>query len=343
MPPVEDHPHKRALTIMAEYDALLTRAVEKLPDPSEPARTALYSRTRASLVDQLRLTRPPGEMEDEIRLLDEAINRFEARFRTMAHEKPTLPSLERSPATSDLMRSDSWLGDLLSRASMDDEPEMPSRPRMTALPDLVPPMPMPVPVPVPVPVSKVVPPMLAPAPQPMNASVTVALKELREKTIQAARGRPPQPGPERSSMSPSPPFQASREPQRGSRDQERPPTRSDELYRALRKLQNDSPGVEASALISEDGLMIASALSPDMEESRVAGMTATLLNLGSRAAVELSRGNVREVIVRGEHGYAILINAGRGALLLALTNETAKLGLVFFDMREAVRSLTKIL
>jgi predicted regulator of Ras-like GTPase activity (Roadblock/LC7/MglB family) len=120
-------------------------------------------------------------------------------------------------------------------------------------------------------------------------------------------------------------------------------SRSDELNRALRKLQNDSPGVEASALISEDGLMIASVLSPDMEESRVAGMTATLLNLGSRAAIELGRGNVREVIVRGENGYAVLINAGRGALLLALTDESAKLGLIFFDMREAVRTIAKIL
>jgi len=125
--------------------------------------------------------------------------------------------------------------------------------------------------------------------------------------------------------------------------QEKPMHRADQLNRTLRKLQHDSPGVEASALISEDGLMIASALSQDMEETRVAGMTATLLNLGSRATIELSRGNVQEVIVRGEHGYAVLISAGRGALLLALTNENAKLGLVFFDMREAVRSLEKVL
>jgi len=324
MPQTEDHPLKHALTIMADYDALLTRAVEKLADPSEYARTALYSRTRASLVAQLRSTRAPADMEDEVRLLDDAINRFETRFRTMAHGKPTPPPLERSPATSDLMRSDSWLGDLLSRASSDDEPEIMARPL----------------IPSPPPVPNVVQSILAPAQKPMNASVSVALKELREKTIQAARSRPPEP--ERSRQMPS--FHI--EPTRGSRelqDKDRPTSRSDELNRALRKLQSDSPGVEASALISEDGLMIASALSPDMEESRVAGMTATLLNLGSRAAIELTRGNVREVIVRGEHGYAILINAGRGALLLALTNETAKLGLVFFDMREAVRSLTKIL
>ena len=119
--------------------------------------------------------------------------------------------------------------------------------------------------------------------------------------------------------------------------------RLDELNRILRKLQTDSPGIETTALISEDGLMIARAETMHMEETRVAGMTATLLNLGTRAAAELSRGPVQEVIVRGEQGYAVVISAGRGALLLAVTNETSKLGLVFFDMREAIRSLQQVL
>jgi len=120
-------------------------------------------------------------------------------------------------------------------------------------------------------------------------------------------------------------------------------SRLDELNRILRKLQTDSPGIESSALISEDGLMIARAETVNMEETRVAGMTATLLNLGTRAAAELSRGPVQEVIVRGEQGYAVVISAGRGALLLAVTNETSKLGLVFFDMREAIRALQQVL
>jgi uncharacterized protein len=119
--------------------------------------------------------------------------------------------------------------------------------------------------------------------------------------------------------------------------------RLDELNRILRKLQNDSPGIESAALISEDGLMIARADTVNMEETRVAGMTATLLNLGTRAAAELARGAVQEVIVRGERGYAVVISAGRGALLLAVTDETSKLGLVFFDMREAIRALQKVL
>ncbi len=92
------------------------------------------------------------------------------------------------------------------------------------------------------------------------------------------------------------------------------------MNRILRKLQIDSPGIETSALISEDGLMIARADNMNMEETRVAGMAATLLNLGTRAAMELSRGSVQEVIVRGENGYAVVLSAGRGTLLLAVTN-----------------------
>jgi predicted regulator of Ras-like GTPase activity (Roadblock/LC7/MglB family) len=119
--------------------------------------------------------------------------------------------------------------------------------------------------------------------------------------------------------------------------------RVDNLNSVLKRLQSGSPDVEASALISDDGLMIASVLPGDIDESRVGGMSATLLSLGIRAATELGRGNVDEVIVRGEKGYAVMLSAGRGVLLLTLANENAKLGLIFFDMREAIHEIKQIL
>jgi predicted regulator of Ras-like GTPase activity (Roadblock/LC7/MglB family) len=107
----------------------------------------------------------------------------------------------------------------------------------------------------------------------------------------------------------------------------------------LAKLQTESAGIEAAALISRSGTMLASALREDMGTTRVAGMAMTLQNLGGRAAVELARGEAREIIVRGDLGYAIMIKAGDRALLLALANENCKLGLVFFDMVEAAKAL----
>lgn len=120
-------------------------------------------------------------------------------------------------------------------------------------------------------------------------------------------------------------------------------SRLESLNKVLKTLQSSSPGVEASALISSDGLMIASALAPEMDGARIAAMAATLLSLGTRAATELRRGEVSEVIVRGEQGYAVMLSAGRGALLLVLATEATPLGLIFFDMREAVKGIKTVL
>jgi predicted regulator of Ras-like GTPase activity (Roadblock/LC7/MglB family) len=120
-------------------------------------------------------------------------------------------------------------------------------------------------------------------------------------------------------------------------------SRLEGLTSILKQLQSSTPGVEASALISTDGLMIASALAQDMDSTRIAAMTATLLSLGTRAATELRRGDVSEVIVRGGTGYAVMISAGRGALLLLLATEATPLGLIFFDMREAVKEIKTVL
>ncbi len=38
-----------------------------------------------------------------------------------------------------------------------------------------------------------------------------------------------------------------------------------------------------------------------------------------------------------------MLNAGRGTLLLVVANENAKLGLIFFDMHEAIEKISEIL
>ena len=120
-------------------------------------------------------------------------------------------------------------------------------------------------------------------------------------------------------------------------------SRVEHMNKILRGLQTGSPDVEASALISEDGLMIASALPQHVDEARVAGMSATLLSLGTRAATELERGAVEEVLVKGKNGYAVMVSSGSGTLLLVLASKAAKLGLIFLDLRRAAAELKKVL
>jgi predicted regulator of Ras-like GTPase activity (Roadblock/LC7/MglB family) len=42
-------------------------------------------------------------------------------------------------------------------------------------------------------------------------------------------------------------------------------------------------------------------------------------------------------------GYAVMINASPGTLLLVLTTQEAKLGLIFLDMKRAVGEIARIL
>jgi len=120
-------------------------------------------------------------------------------------------------------------------------------------------------------------------------------------------------------------------------------TRTDRIVERLRNLQMSTPDIEASALVSVDGLAIASALPAGVEEDRVAAMSAAMLSLGERIASELGRGALDEVYVKGERGYVILTAAGEDAVLTVMARAGAKLGLVFLEMRRAAEELADIL
>ncbi len=110
-------------------------------------------------------------------------------------------------------------------------------------------------------------------------------------------------------------------------------SRTDALLGVLKNLQTSSADIEATAVVSVDGLVMASALPADVEEDRVAAMSAAMLSLGERTAQELGRGILNQVFIKGENGYVLLMNAGEDAVLTAMARADAKLGMIFLDMK----------
>ena len=119
--------------------------------------------------------------------------------------------------------------------------------------------------------------------------------------------------------------------------------RVERMIERLRDLQVSSPDIEAAAIVSVDGLPIASSLPQGIEEDRVSAMSAAMLSLGERIASELGRGLLDEVYVKGEKGYVILRAVGEEAVLTVLARQQAKLGLLFLDMRRAAEEFETIL
>ena len=119
--------------------------------------------------------------------------------------------------------------------------------------------------------------------------------------------------------------------------------REDMLQSILSDLNGTSADIEASAVISTDGLMIAALLPSTMDEDRVGAMSAAMLSLGDRTAQELVRGGLEQVLIKGENGYVLMTHAGQDAVVSVMAKSSAKLGLIFLDVKRAAQSIASVL
>ncbi len=120
-------------------------------------------------------------------------------------------------------------------------------------------------------------------------------------------------------------------------------SRTELLVARLRDLQASSEGVEAAAIVSVDGLSIASSLPAGIEEDRVSAMSAAMISLGERISSELGRGQLMQLYVKGENGYVILNAIGEEAVLTVLARREARLGLIFLDVARTVQDLGSLI
>ncbi len=120
-------------------------------------------------------------------------------------------------------------------------------------------------------------------------------------------------------------------------------SKADRLAAVLDSFLDVSAETEAAAVVSADGLPMASALPPHVEEDRLAAMSAALLTLGERAAEGLGRGELGQVFVEGDSGYVVLMSAGPHAVLVAITSKQSKVGLVLFEMRRTAAQISDVM
>jgi len=111
----------------------------------------------------------------------------------------------------------------------------------------------------------------------------------------------------------------------------------------LKSLLSAIPEVKAAAIVSVEGLPIASALPQGVDETRIAAMTAALLSLAERAALELNKGEFEQVYVKGSSGYLLVLSAGQNAVLTVSTTKDVRLGLIFLDCRRTCEKIAKLI
>ena len=124
---------------------------------------------------------------------------------------------------------------------------------------------------------------------------------------------------------------------------ERTESRAVRLDRAIRDLLTQTAEIEAAAVVSFDGLPMASALPSGMDEDRVAAMSAALLSLGERATVGLGRGELNQVFIEGEEGTVFLVSADNEAVLVAVAAKGAKTGMMLYEVKRTAATVADVL
>jgi uncharacterized protein len=122
-----------------------------------------------------------------------------------------------------------------------------------------------------------------------------------------------------------------------------PVSRSVRLDSGIADLLREAPELEAAAVVSFDGLPMASALPASMDEDRVAAMSAALLSLGERAAQGLGRGELSQVYIEGESGTVFLVSCDDEAVLVAVASRGAKVGMMLYEVRRAAVTVAEVL
>ena len=118
---------------------------------------------------------------------------------------------------------------------------------------------------------------------------------------------------------------------------------NNEIVECINELRFRSPGIVDIAVVSVEGLPIASLILDTVDETRFAAMTAATLSLGDRVVAELRRGRLKKVLIEGDQGYIITLQAGDNAVLTISATPDAKLGLLFLDLQRAAERIAKIL
>ncbi len=117
----------------------------------------------------------------------------------------------------------------------------------------------------------------------------------------------------------------------------------DSLDDLLKKLLAAIPEVKAAAIVSAEGLPIASALPREVDETRIAAMTAALLSLSERAIIEMQKGDFDQLYIKGSDGYLLVLQAGPNAVLTVSADKDVRLGLILLDCRRTCEKIAQLI
>lgn len=120
-------------------------------------------------------------------------------------------------------------------------------------------------------------------------------------------------------------------------------SREQKMQDLLKRLKEESPGVEAVVLISSDAMPLSSELPEAADEQTLCALASSLLASGERVASDLTRGDVEHIYLRGENGDLLVMKVNDNAMLACAVDHQAKMGMVLLDAGRCAEKLGEVI
>lgn len=117
--------------------------------------------------------------------------------------------------------------------------------------------------------------------------------------------------------------------------------RSERLIEILKELRKAIP-LDASAVVTRDGILMASDIPDNVHGETFAIMSATMLGAAITANSELRKGAPKKIVVESDDGKTIVAGAGTNSLLVISTKQTVDEGKLLEAIDSAVMKIREV-
>lgn len=115
------------------------------------------------------------------------------------------------------------------------------------------------------------------------------------------------------------------------------------IMQILKEAEQSVDGVQGVAVVSTDGLPMASAVDAKIGEAELAALASSMLSIGSTTMDNLKKGELDSIYVKADKGYILLRYSGPLAVVLFITKEDARLGPLLLELKRTAARLEDML
>ncbi len=115
------------------------------------------------------------------------------------------------------------------------------------------------------------------------------------------------------------------------------------IMQILKDAEQNVDGIQGVAVVSTDGLPMASAVEAKIGEAELAALASSMLSIGSTAMTNLKKGELDSLYVKCDKGYILLRYSGPLAVVLFITEENARLGPLLLELKRTAKRLEDML